>query len=303
MVRKGVWRGCQRWFCKDCQHYFSGRKPLDPRLLYEEYLTGKQTLQQLAQRHHLSVSTVQRKLRTVHSVRVISKDKDVVVLMDASYWGASFGVLAFKDAYRGKVLWRKFLTKKETIADYLEGVEWLEEHEFKIRGLVCDGLRGLAQALSRYKVQYCQFHQVKTVKKHLTSNPKTPAGIELRSISLLLCRADKESFEGALDDWYSRWGEYIKERSFDGATGKRFYTHKRVRSAYFSLKRNMRWMWTFYDFPDAYLPNTNNGIEALFTDLKSKLRVHNGLSKPARKIFIDEYCRQKVKSLSPRFGR
>ncbi|MEG1686210.1 MAG: hypothetical protein RR319_09775, partial [Bacteroides sp.] len=111
---------------------------------------------------------------------MVSKEKDVVVLMDASYWGLSFGVLAFKDAYRGKVLWRKFLDKKETVADYLEGVEWLEEHGFKIRGLVCDGLRGLAQALSHYKVQLCQFHQVKTVKKYLTSKPKTPAGIELK---------------------------------------------------------------------------------------------------------------------------
>lgn len=84
--------------------------------------------------------------------------------MDASYWGTSFGVLVFKDAYRGKALWRKFLIKKETIADYLEGVEWLKEHNFRIRGLVRDGLRGLAQALSHYRVQYFQFHQVKTIK-------------------------------------------------------------------------------------------------------------------------------------------
>lgn len=281
---------------------FTVRRSITPHRLYEDYLTGKQTLQQLSQRHHISVSTVQRKLRTVHSVRKVSKDKDVVVLMDASYWGSSFGVLAFKDAYRGKVLWRKFLTKKETISDYLEGVEWLKEHNFNIYGLVCDGLRGLAQALSRYHVQYCQFHQVKTIKKHLTSNPKTPAGIELRAISLMLCHTDRESFDGALADWYSHWGEYIKERTVDSNTGRRFYTHKRVRSAYFSIKRNRCWLWTFYDFPEAYLPNTNNGIEALFTDLKTKLRVHNGLSKRSRKIFIDEYFRQKQSPDSQNFG-
>ncbi|MEG0806713.1 MAG: hypothetical protein RR410_00005, partial [Alistipes sp.] len=148
-----------------------------------------------------------------------------------------------------------------------------------------------------------QFHQVKTVKKYLTSKPKTPAGIELKAIALMLCHTDKESFEGTLEEWYSRWGEYIKERSIDCNTGRRFYTHKRMRSAYFSMKRNMKWLWMFYDFPEAYLPNTNNGIEALFTDLKSKLRVHNGLSKRARKIFMDAYFHLKAKSLSPKFGR
>ena len=93
--------------------------------------------------------------------------------MDATYWGNDFGVLLIVDAYRKRLLWRKFLDKKETIADYLEGIEWLREHNFKIQGIVCDGLRGLAQSLSQYKIQYCQFHQVKTVIEYLTKNPQT----------------------------------------------------------------------------------------------------------------------------------
>ena len=98
--------------------------------------------------------------------------------MDATYWGRNFGVLLIVDAYRKRLLWRKFLDKKETIADYLEGIEWLREHKFKILGIVCDGLWGLPQALAQYKVQYCQFHQVKTVGEYLTKNPQTDAGKE-----------------------------------------------------------------------------------------------------------------------------
>ena len=45
--------------------------------------------------------------------------------MDATYWGRNFGVLLIVDAYRKRLLWRKFLDKKETISDYLEGIEWL----------------------------------------------------------------------------------------------------------------------------------------------------------------------------------
>jgi len=41
------------------------------------------------------------------------------------------------------------------------------------------------------------------------------------------------------------------------------------------------------------IPNTNNGLEGQFTDLKSKLRNHNGLSKKQRQLFIDEYFKHK----------
>ena len=266
-----------------------------PQSLYEEYVKGKQTLSEIAEKHGISVSTVQRRIRKVHSTRIVSKYKEVVILMDATYWGRNFGVLLIVDAYRKRLLWRKFLDKKETIADYLEGIEWLRENNFIIRGIVCDGLRGLAQSLSQYKVQYCQFHQVKTVVEYLTKNPQTEAGQELLKIAYLLCHTDKESFEGMLEMWHTKWDRWLKQRSLDRKTGKKVYTHRRVRSAYFSMKRNMKWLWTYYDYPDTPIPNTNNILEAINTDLKSKLRVHNGMSKRYRKLFIDEYFKLKYK--------
>ena len=271
------------------------RRSTSPKSLYEEYVKGKQTLSEIAERHGLSVSTVQRRMRQVHTTRIVSKYREVVILMDATYWGKSFGVLLIVDAYRKQLLWRKFLDRKETIADYLEGIEWLREHKFKILGIVCDGLWGLPQALARYKVQYCQFHQVKTVDEYLTKNPQTDAGIELQKIAHLLCHTDKESFIGMLDMWYEKWGEWLKHRTLDRKTGKKSYTHQRVRSAYFSIKRHMRWLWTWYDNPDIPIPNTNNILEAINTDLKTKLRVHNGMSNRYRRLFIDEYFRLKYK--------
>ena len=271
------------------------RRSTSPQSLYEEYVKGKQTLSEIAEKHGISVSTVQRRIRKVHSTRIVSKYKEVVILMDATYWGRNFGVLLIVDAYRKRLLWRKFLDKKETIADYLEGIEWLRENNFIIRGIVCDGLRGLAQSLSQYKVQYCQFHQVKTVVEYLTKNPQTEAGQELLKIAYLLCHTDKESFEGMLEKWHTKWDRWLKQRSLDRKTGKKVYTHRRVRSAYFSMKRNMKWLWTYYDYPDTPIPNTNNILEAINTDLKSKLRVHNGMSKRYRKLFIDEYFKLKYK--------
>ncbi len=54
-------------------------------------------------------------------------------------------------------------------------------------------------------------------------------------------------------------------------------------------KRNMKRLWTFYDYKDRVIPNTNNGLEAVFADIKSKERVHSGLTREHRMKLIDEY--------------
>ena len=42
---------------------------------------------------------------------------------------------------------------------------------------------------------------------------------------------------------------------------------------------------TWYDNPDTPISNANNTLEATNRDLKTKLRVHNGMSKRYRKLF------------------
>lgn len=208
--------------------------------------------------------------------------------MDTVYWGRNFGVVVFKDWRTKRILWRKFV-RYETLSDYKEGVDWLESHDFKIEGIVCDGLRGMFHQFGCYRVQMCQFHQVKIMDRYLTGKPDLQASIELQQLMRIITHTDKESFEGAFGQWVVRWSEFLCERSVDKNTGKSHYIHNRLRSAYLSLKRNMPYLWTWYDYPDAHIPNTNNALEGQFADLKTKLRNHNGLSKEHRKIFIDQY--------------
>jgi hypothetical protein len=110
-----------------------------------------------------------------------------------------------------------------------------------------------------------------------------------------MTHTDKESFIGLFLSWESKWSDFLKERSYEKKTGKTYYTHKKLRSAYLSLKRNMKYLWTFYDKAELGIPNTNNALEGVFTDLKTKLRNHNGLSKEHRKVFIDEYFKSTFK--------
>jgi hypothetical protein len=282
----------QNYLCKSCGKQFVFRKVIDNQSLYKEYIFGKQTLKQLSDKYQISIRTVQRRLSSVGSTRIISSGKQVVVLMDATYWGRNFGVVVMKDARTKKILWRKFIYRKESLSDYREGVDWLLAHSFQIEGIVCDGLRGMFQLFSGYRVQMCQFHQVSIVKRYLTQNPESKASIELLDIIRLLCHTDKESFTGLFDNWQNKWSEFIRERYVDRKTGKTRYVHQRLRSAFLSIKRNMPYLWTWYDNMEVGIPNTNNGLEGKFTDLKSKLRNHNGLSKKHRNIFRDEYFKE-----------
>lgn len=287
-MKNGHKSGKQLYKCRSCGKQFVGGFRLDNERLKTEYIEGKQTLSQLSAKYGVHKSTLWRRLKTMRHIRKISKYKDVVINMDTTYWGRGFGLMVIKDAHRNKIIWYKFV-HNETIADYLEGIRWLRDNGFHIHGIVCDGMRGLFQELKHYKVQMCQFHQLMIVRRYLTQRPEMPAAIELLALAKMLTRTDKESFMGLLDLWSVKWADFLKERSLDSQTGKTYYTHKRLRSAYLSLQRNMPWLWTFYDYPELHIPNTNNALEGVFADIKTKLRVHSGISKERRKTLIQEY--------------
>jgi hypothetical protein len=276
--------------CYVCKKQFSGGNRQNSSTIWNEYINGKQTYEQLAKKYNCSKRTIQRKI-DLHKVSIPKKEpRKVIVLMDTTYWGRNFGVMLFKDAYTKENL-LKYYVKTETNALYIQGINALKSIGFEIVGIVCDGRRGLLQSFGETPVQMCQFHQVAIIRRYITKNPKLTASIELKDIVAMIKNTDKESFEGGLELWHTKWESFLKERTTNAETGKSNYTHKRLRSAYRSLKTNSKWLFTWYDNMALEMPNTTNAIDGHFSDLKNKLRNHNGLSK-ARKIkFIDEFLK------------
>lgn len=210
--------------------------------------------------------------------------------MDTTYWGRNFGVMLFKDAYTKENL-LKYYVKTETNFLYIQGVNELKSKGFDVLAIVCDGRRGLLQSFGKIPVQMCQFHQVAIIRRYITKNPKLPASIELKELVGMMKMTDKESFEGGLNHWYLKWEKFLNERTINPETGKSHYTHKRLRSAYRSLKTNLDKLFTWYDNMELQIPNTTNAIDGHFSDLKTKLRNHNGLSKARKMKFIDEFLK------------
>lgn len=210
--------------------------------------------------------------------------------MDTTYWGRSFGVMLFKDGITKENL-LKYYVKTETNALYRKGIDELKKKGFIIIGIVCDGRRGLIRSFNGIPVQMCQFHQAAIIRRYITKSPKLIASIELKQVVDLMKQTDKESFEGALSEWFFKWKSFLNERTVNEETGKSFYTHKRLRSAYRSLKYNLPWLFTWYENIELHIPNTTNAIDGHFANLKNKLRNHNGLSIQRKKKFIDGFLK------------
>jgi hypothetical protein len=242
---------------------------------------------QLANKYDVSIKTIQRRLDKVLINQQFHKPKESVVMMDTTYFGRDFGVMVFKNTEGHHLYWR--FVKYETIASYVEGINYLKAQGIAIKGIVCDGRKGLFNALKEYQIQMCQFHQMAIVTRYITRKPKTQASIELKSIMNLLPKTDKESFFGVLEEWHNKWQSFINERAINLETGKSRYVHKRLRSAYKSIERNKQYLFTWYDYLDLGIPNTNNKLEGTFTDLKNKLRNHNGLSRKRKEKFINGF--------------
>jgi hypothetical protein len=271
-----------------CGKQFLGGERLDPVLLWQEYTQGKQTYKQLALKHNCSTKTIQRKLDSVKIERRTTFSNVVNVLMDTTYFGRTFGVMVFKDSITGQILFKQFV-RQETNLLYLKGIEEIVKRGIKIQSIICDGRKGLFQLFEKdIPVQMCNFHQVAIIRRYLTKKPKMQASKELWELALLLVHTDKESFEGVLKEWFNKWESFLNERNID-EKGKKRFVHKKLRSAYRSLKINLPWLFTWYDNLDLKIPKTTNAIDGHFSDLKNKLRNHNGLSEARKKRFINEF--------------
>jgi hypothetical protein len=207
--------------------------------------------------------------------------------MDTTYFGKKFGVMVFKDSGTGLILFKQYV-KQETNLLYFNGLQEIIKNGVKIQSMICDGRRGLLQLFNNTPIQMCTFHQVAIVRRYLTKKPKMQASKELWALTLMLKHTDKESFTGSLALWHIKWEGFLNEQKID-INGKNRYVHRRLRSAYRSLKTNLPWLFTWYDFIELNIPPTTNSLDGQFSNLKGKLRNHNGLSTARKKKFIDEF--------------
>lgn len=207
--------------------------------------------------------------------------------MDTLYYRRDRGCMVFRDAYQHQNLYWQYVNY-ETIALYRRGVEHLNHQGWTIKGIVCDGRRGLLQAFAPLPVQLCHFHQQAIITRYLTQNPRLEASKQLQQISRCLGTVNQEEWCDSLQHWQAKWEDFLKEKTYNHLTHRWHYTHRRLRSAFRSLNTNTPFLFTYLKYPELKIPNTTNSLEGHFSNLRAKLRNHPGL-KMNRKLKLSDY--------------
>ncbi|MDF1551402.1 MAG: resolvase, partial [Bacteroidales bacterium] len=81
--------------------------------------------------------------------------------------------------------------------------------------------------------------------RYLTNRPKLIANQELRQIALQITKSYEDEMRKRLNKWHDKWNDFLKEKTFNSETGKWFYTHKRLRSAFRSINKNLPILYTY----------------------------------------------------------
>jgi len=205
--------------------------------------------------------------------------------MDATYFGKrsrGFGLLVAKDV----------LLKIPVVYCFIryETLREIQEKGFEVQSVTVDGRKGLLGLFEPLPVQMCHFHQQQILTRYLTRNPKSEAVVALKRISSYLGRVSECRFRMMLDCWHHRYQTFLEEKTPDESKRGWHYTHKRLRSAYRSLRNNLPYLFTYRKYPQFNIPNTTNALDGgLFSSLKDLLKVHRGIGDEMKKKLIVDY--------------
>ena len=207
--------------------------------------------------------------------------RKVTLVIDASFFHRGDGFLVAKDPNESEVIYGQEISS-ETKSEYERAKKEIEGLEYIIQAVVLDGRTGIPRVFEGIPIQICQFHQLQIVRRKLTLKPQTEAGKALLSIGLNITRMTYESLSRALSSWHEEYHIFIEEKTYTLGTKRWRYTHRKMRSAYKSLIKNLPYLYTYLKYPELKIPNTTNCLDGHFSSLKEKLRVHRGQNRKRR---------------------
>ena len=278
-------KGKQRFKCKRCNITWTlkSHPQVLAKRIWDDLVFRNMNYSELADKYEMSERNVRRKLDLYTPPEIIPTPADVIA-MDVTYFGRLWGILTVINVHNGKPLYCEATNGYETVWDYEKAIRKLHKYNVYPKIAIADGKSGVIKMLEEYgiKVQFCQFHQLKIVTQCITRKPVLLPNIELRNISLSLSRVDRDIFETMVYSWKLRNETWLQEKS-RAEDGKWGYTHRLTRRAINSLITNLPYLFTYQEYPELEIPNTNNKIEGLHSELKRRLNNHRGLKK-AQKI-------------------
>lgn len=254
-------------------------------------------MKQLSKESDYSISTLKRLFYSYLKeppVLSIYPSERVNLLIDGTYFNNDLCLILYRDStVKFTQLYR--FSDGEWFEELAEDLNNLLQLGVQIESITCDGHKALLKAIKyscpEVTVQRCLIHIQRMCRIWLSSNPKSPAGKDLRKIisivHLIQSPIDRDYWIISLVKWYDQYKEYINEKSINPITGRYWYTHKLVRRSFMVIKKALPDM--FHYLYNSRIPKSTNGLESFFGHLKGHVNIHRGLSSKNRKQFIRWY--------------
>lgn len=254
--------------------------------IWHDFVFNRYTIKHLGAKHSRSIDWVRKELRAYEPPPLIINSRKIIAVMDCVFFGRSSGYMVVRDPHQKQnVYWAEI--ERETLWEYQCARDTLESLGFEVQAVVVDGKPGLKRFFGDIPIQMCHFHQKAITRRYLTMRPRLQAGRELKEVVRVLGKTTEAEFVEMLSQWHLKWAEFLKERTTNPLTGKSHFTHRRLRSAHLSIKRNLPYLFTYKKHPELDIPNTTNGLEGSFSYLKELVRVHRGLNQDLKRKMID----------------
>jgi len=245
-------------------------------LAYQDYTIHKQTYAELEVKYAKSEDTIRKYFDQLKPQKPSVKInfEPVNLIFDTTFFKRSLGVMVFRKPGKN-ISWKYVETEK--LSFYLEELLKLKGLGLSFKSFTIDGRKGLIRLLQMHfntiPIQLCHFHQVQTVTKYTTKNPKTECGKKLRFLILNLKNLSKKDFIEQFKNLQNTYKDFLKERN-----EQEKFQHRRLRSAFRSIKTNLPYLFTFEDYSELEIPTTTNSCDGSFGQWKYKIKLHRHLN-------------------------
>lgn len=311
MIRWGITKqGKQRFRCLVCLGTAifrrNDQKVRIAEKLFERWLLGVSSLTAIAKRVGAHRTTLSRKFSelsfSVRQTPLRQLSQNPILVLDGTTISKTTVLIVAYDTISNQPLAWSFVSH--------ERFEVWHKLLIHIRtrliphALVSDGQKGLRKAAKLIfpgiSHQRCLAHIIRLSLAWLTKNPQTYAGKDLRVLARELAQVKTESsakiWRDSFVEWDARYGEFLKEKSINPATGRKWYTHRKLRAVRSLIGNALPNLFLFT--ADARIPNTTNvvegGINAVLAEL---LHRHRGITEQQKKALVTRflYARRKRK--------
>lgn len=265
-------QGIQRYRCRECNKRFQSAKRNTNTILIE-YVLGKQTYKQIYKKYGPNHKQIQKLIDNISLDLPKITPRTCVIGIDTTWFG-DLGLTLVRDLTNKENLRWRFVSREQQLT-YSQLVEGCVERGVTLLGIVADGKDSFFHSFGSVPIQMCQFHMAHILRRYLTKNPNLECNKELWKLWYTRENYNQYTFRIALLKWFLKHSHELVQGYIREDTNTWEYSKERTLKAYKSLVRFTRYLFTYQT--SRWIPNTNNSLEGVNSDLKNKIRNHNGL--------------------------